>query len=110
MRVDSTFRTSQERNLGMPHQDDRDSVTNLQAFKAVFELLIPDEVNCFVRHGNATIKPRLLAAVAIVCWGWTSDSTLDEKMATAWAVVKDISRPNFSDPSRRHENLGDMWR
>lgn len=72
----------------MPHQDNRDTVTNLQALKAVFEQIIPDEVTCFVRHGNARIKPGLLAAVAIACWGWTCHGTLDQRMELAWSVVR----------------------
>ena len=72
----------------MPHQDARDSATNLQSLKAVLELLIPDEASCFVRHGNAKIKPYVVAAVAIACWGWTSQGTLDDRMESAWVLVR----------------------
>ena len=76
----------------MPHQDDRDPVTNLQALKAVFEQAVPDEANSFVRHGNAKIKPGVLAAVAIACWGWTCHGTLDQRMELAWSAVRQVFR------------------
>ena len=92
MRVEKQFSHSQERNLGMPHQDAGDGSTNLQSLKAVLELLIPDEANCVVRHGNAKIKPGVLAAVAIACWGWTSQGTLDQRIENAWALARRVLR------------------
>jgi len=65
----------QERTLGMPHQDTHQSPTNLQALKAIFGDLIPLHVDQLPRHGNATISPQSLIAVAIACWGWTTEGT-----------------------------------
>jgi len=76
----------------MPHQDEHDVRTNLQALKAIFEDLLPPETEQFVRHGNATISPTSLAAVAIVCWGWTNNTTLDERIGWAAAIVKRVFR------------------
>ena len=83
----------------MPHQDQQDVATNRQALKAVFETLLPPEIDSFVRHGNATIKPVSLAAVAITCWGWTQNGTLDERIETACAVVRRVFRINHT-PTR----------
>lgn len=85
----------------MPHQDHQDVATNLQALKAVFETILPPEMDHFVRHGNATIKPVSLAAIAITCWGWTLSGTLDERMATAHAVVKRVLGVGHKTVSRQ---------
>ena len=76
----------------MPHQDQQDVATNLQALKAVFEAILPSEIDSFARHGNATLKPISLAAVAITCWGWTRSGTLDERIQTAYSVVRRVFR------------------
>jgi hypothetical protein len=77
----------QERTLGMPHQDTHQSPTNLQALKAIFGDLIPLHVDQLPRHGNATISPQSLIAVAIACWGWTTEGTLSDRVATAVKAV-----------------------
>ena len=76
----------------MPHQDQQDVRTNLQALKAVFSVLLPPEAEEFERHGNAKISPAVLVATAITCWGWTNHGTLDDRIASAAAVVKRMFR------------------
>jgi hypothetical protein len=76
----------------MPHQDNLDVDTNLQALKAVFQQLLPTEVEQFQRHGNATIKPDFLAALAVTCWGWSADGTLEDRIQTSLNVVRRVFR------------------
>lgn len=76
----------------MPHQDEFDGRTNLQALKAVFENLIGDEVASFKRHGNAVVKPAALAAMAMICWGWSTCETLGDRVTQASRAVRRLLR------------------
>lgn len=71
----------------MPHQDDENLPGNLQSLKALFEQVLPESLAAFSRHGNATLEPPWLAAVAMVCWGFTTTGTLSDRVATACSVV-----------------------
>ncbi|EAQ77972.1 hypothetical protein [Blastopirellula marina] len=70
----------------MPHQDSTDIRTNLQALKAVFRELLPAKFDLPKSHGNASLEPQALAAMAITCWGWLQ-GTLEERTATAQAMT-----------------------
>ena len=71
----------------MPHQDKDHARINQQSVKDIFDRLLPDEITSIVRHGNATLEPIWLAAVAIVCWGWTKEDRLKDRVETACSVV-----------------------
>lgn len=74
----------------MSHQDLKDVLTNREALKAVFDLLLPRETRNISRHGNATICPRTLAAIAVACWGWTDQRTLGQRMREAVTIVRRV--------------------
>lgn len=74
----------------MSHQDHSHFRTNLQSLKALLDQVIPPEVAAMDRHGNATLEPSWLAAVAIVCWGWTDRRSLNERVEMACAVVGEL--------------------
>lgn len=71
----------------MPHQDDPHSRSNLLTIKRIFEQCLPQGLDSLKRHGNATLEASWLAAVAIVCWGWTNQGTLGDRLAMACTVV-----------------------
>jgi hypothetical protein len=71
----------------MSHQDDAYFRKNTAAFKAILESCVPESVASYVRHGNAQLEPSWLASVAVTCWGWTSEGTLNERVAKACKVV-----------------------
>jgi len=71
----------------MPHQDQAHLRKNLDSIKAVLGCLLSEEVGCFPRHGNAKLKPSWLAAVAMVCWGWSAGGTLTERVGDACLVA-----------------------
>ena len=71
----------------MPHQDQAHLRKNLDSIKAVLGCLLSKEVGCFPRHGNAKLKPSWLAAVAMVCWGWSAGGTLTERVGDACLVA-----------------------
>ena len=71
----------------MPHQDDAHFRKNLRTLKEVMNRLPPAEISTFVRHGNARLEPSWLAAVAVMCWGWTPLGTLNDRVAMACSVV-----------------------
>ncbi|UUO07869.1 IS4 family transposase [Blastopirellula sp. J2-11] len=79
----------------MPHQDSTDIRTNLQALKAVFQELLPAQFDLPKSHGNASLKPQALAAMAIACWGWLQ-GTLDQRTRTAQSMVCEALRLNFT--------------
>src|SRR5690606_21567012 len=49
--------------------------------------LLPVELDQTPRHGNASVSLRTLAAMAIVCWGWSTRRTLTQRMDEAAKVV-----------------------
>lgn len=71
----------------MSHQDDSHLHENLEAIKGVFDRMLPEQLDSIRRHGNATLEPSWLAAVAITCWGWTTQGTLTDRVKTACSVV-----------------------
>ena len=71
----------------MPHQDEKYLHENLQALKALFEQVLPGSLSTSPRHGNATLEASWLAAVAMVCWGFTTTGTLSDRVATACSVT-----------------------
>jgi Transposase DDE domain len=71
----------------MPHQGVGHCRENQQVLKGVLERLLPPELESVPRHGNAQLQSRWLAAVAVVCWGWTPSETLGERVAMACGVV-----------------------
>lgn len=71
----------------MSHQDGSHLHENLQAIKGLFERMLPEPLASIRRHGNATLEPSWLAAVAISCWGWTPRGTLTDRVKTACSVV-----------------------
>lgn len=71
----------------MSHQDQVHLRKNLESFKAVFRYLLPDEAGCIRRHGNAQLQPSWLAAVAVVCWGWSTGGTLTDRVGDACLVA-----------------------
>ena len=81
----------------MSHQDAQYPRTNLQSIKAVFQLILPPDLDEFARHGNATASPSLLSTMAILCWGWIWPDALDARMATA----NQVGRQLFSN----HQNI-----
>ncbi|QDT25348.1 Transposase DDE domain protein [Gimesia panareensis] len=74
----------------MPHQDTEHLRINIQSMKAIFDRLIPCETSSLVRHGNASLDPGWLAAVAILCMGWTAKGTLGERVKTAYTVAGEL--------------------
>ena len=73
----------------MSHQDRTDVLTNPQALKAILGGLFEEAQEC-PRHGNATIDPGTLAVVALICWGWSCDDTLDDRISSAVLVVNRV--------------------
>jgi|GEM_PF-2723659 len=71
----------------MSHQDEAYLRQNIAAFKGILTAAVPDSVFSFVRHGNAQRESWWLAAVAMTCWGWTTERTLSERVSTACQVV-----------------------
>lgn len=84
----------------MSHQDSTDRRTSISNLEAVFEFLLPPELDDSRRHGNATVSCRTLAAMALVCWGWSSRRTLSQKMAEASEVVTTLL-PEAQSASRQ---------
>ena len=80
----------------MSHQDKDHARINQQAVKDIFDRLLPDEITSIVRHGNATLEPIWLAAVAIVCWGWTKEDRLKDRVETACSVVASLFKSENS--------------
>ena len=83
----------------MPHQDDSNLLTNLSEVKGALERLLPEEVENFTRHGNATLEVGWLTRVAIICCGWTTQGTLGDRVQAActmvgrlWNVETSVSR------------------
>ena len=74
----------------MPHQDPTYLRKNLDSLKAVLKCLLPDEAAGFKRHGNAKLQPSWLAAVAMVCWGWSAEGTLADRVSAACSVVNQV--------------------
>jgi len=75
----------------MTHQDDRQLRRNLRFLKETIQDFVPHNVNAISRHGNASLELGWLAAVAIVCWGWTSaNETLTRRVEKACAVVGEL--------------------
>ncbi len=72
----------------MTHQDSTEDRKDLEFLKQVFEQYLPSEIEEVSRHGNSTLGPRWLAAVAVVCWGWTrAEATLDRRIDQARSAV-----------------------
>lgn len=74
----------------MSHQDFQHHATNLQSLKAIFQLLLPSNLDDFARHGNATATPRFLSVMAILCWGWTHPDPLDTRLLWSNRVCKQL--------------------
>ncbi len=75
----------------MTHQDGSDDRKNLLFLKQIFEEFIPAESENISRHGNSTLRPGWLAAVALVCWGWTrAEHTLSQRFEMACSTVNHV--------------------
>lgn len=71
----------------MSHQDSADRRMSFSNLEGVFAFLLPPAFRLSDRHGNAVVEPRTLAAMAIVCWGWSMRRTLSQRMEEAAEVV-----------------------
>ena len=76
----------------MPYQDLKNLRKNEQSIKNVLERILHEKISAIRRHGNATLEAAWLAAVSWVCWGWTTQGTIDQRLASACAVVGRIQR------------------
>ena len=76
----------------MPHQDQLHLRKNEQSIKDVLERVLPERIATFQRHGNATLEASWLVEVALICWGWTSQGTLSDRVALACEVVGRVER------------------
>lgn len=70
----------------MPHQDSDHLRKNLQAIEGLIQCLVPENVAAFTRHGNSTLDADWLAAVALICFGWT-DGPLHDRVHTACSAI-----------------------
>ncbi len=70
----------------MPHQDGGNLRKNLQAIEGLVQCLVSQDVASFARHGNATLEAGWLAAVALICFGWT-DGPLNDRVQAACLVI-----------------------
>ena len=73
----------------MPHQDINDVRTNHNMLKGVLDIVIESAQDC-ARHGNATMDAATLASIALVCWGWTNEGTITERVDDAVATVNEL--------------------
>ena len=71
----------------MPHQDEGNLRRNLREVKAAFEEWLPEELEDFTRHGNASLGVGWLVRVAIICCGWTTQGTLSDRVQAACTMV-----------------------
>lgn len=71
----------------MSHQDDANLRKNASVLKAILKCAVPEGVASFVRHGNAQLEASWLASVAMTCWGWTTEGSLEGRVCTACNVV-----------------------
>jgi len=80
----------------MTHQDQEKFRTIIEDLVEVFEQLVPIQQNYSVRHANAKFDTRWLAIVAIVCWGWTRNQTLAQRVVAAVAVANSVLGVDYS--------------
>lgn len=73
----------------MPHQDERNLATNRRAIEELIQALVAKGAAEFVRHGNATLEPSWLAAVALICFGWTQ-GPLGDRVQIACSAIAQI--------------------
>jgi len=71
----------------MSHQDSTNRRTSCMHWEEIFEFLLPSSLDDSIRHGNASVSCRTLAAMAMVCWGWSDRRTLSQRMEEASGVV-----------------------
>jgi len=70
----------------MPHQDGDHLRKNLQAIEGLIRGLVSEDIAALARHGNASLDANWLAAVALICFGWT-DGPLGDRVSSACAVI-----------------------
>ena len=75
----------------MPHQDGVHLRNNLQAIEGLIQGLVGENVAAFARHGNATLDAGWLAAVALICFGWT-DGPLHDRVHNACSAIGRVKR------------------
>lgn len=80
----------------MSHQDSADRRISFASLEAIFEFLLPEDLDQTPRHGNASVSLRTLAAMAIVCWGWSTRRTLTQRMDEAAKVVSRLFSQTLS--------------
>ena len=68
----------------MSHQDSTDRRTSISNLEAVFEFLLPPELDDSRRHGNATVSCRTLAAMATRDLGWRALAIVGLAIAAGW--------------------------
>lgn len=74
----------------MAHQNQDHLYKNQQLLKRVLSNLLDDSVQEIKRHGNAKLPTKWLCAVAIICWGWTRNGNLAERLKQAGSVVNEL--------------------
>ncbi len=80
----------------MPHQDRSHDAVNVSEIQAALARVVPASLAEFRRHGNALIPADTLVAVALLTWGWLSGGTIDERLAAAFAILKQVGRSTFN--------------
>ena len=81
-----------ERIPEVPHQDRRHGGDPTAEIQAVLDRILPESLGGIQRHGNATIPAEALAAIAMLCWGWISEGTIEERIAAACDILKRVGR------------------
>ena len=64
--------SSQERNLAISHQDQKDISTNLQTSKDILGGLF-EEAKKYSRHGIESLHPTTITLIALICWERSPD-------------------------------------
>jgi Transposase DDE domain len=92
MRLLDDFIVPWERIPEVPHQDQQNDPVHIAEIQAALSRLLPESLRGVQRHGNATILPETLAALAMLCWGWLSDGTINERLAAACDILIRVGR------------------
>ncbi len=92
MRLLDDFIVPSERIPRVPHQDQKNDASNLAQIQAALSRVLPQTLDGCQRHGNATIPVETLAALAMLCWGWLSGGTIDDRIAAACDILKRVGR------------------